>query len=43
MSTKTNKNTQDKALPLYAKIIAGAVVAFLVLSTVFGTVYMIMA
>ena len=41
MSNKSNK-TQAKELPLYAKVIAGAVVGVLILATVFGTVAIIM-
>ena len=41
MSNKLNKK-QEKQLPLYAKIIAGAIVGVLVLATVFGTVAMIL-
>ena len=41
MSKKNNK-VQEKQVPLYAKIVAGAVVATLVLVAVVGTVMIIL-
>ena len=41
MSKKNNK-VQEKQVPLYAKIVAGAVVATLVLVAVVGTIMIIL-
>ena len=42
MSAK-GKKSQEKAVPVYAKLIAGVIVGFLVFSTVVGTLMLILA
>ena len=39
--SKKNKKVQEKQVPLYAKVVAGAIVATLILVAVIGTVLII--